>query len=175
MPFQFIPSRYFHSETSEIDEFVFDDETAMDKFSEKVYYTGVLNYYTKDNEIYHSLSNEESTYTQTEFNKLSNWINDKYAQLKENASKLYRSDNNPLPNPSKDGWNGFYTWSDVSSFNNSNGYSNSEWKYLDGINWNGITASGLQFIYTFSENLSIAVSSSNTNSSISDVARFNIT
>ncbi len=132
--------------TSEIDEFVFDDETAMDKFSEKVYYTGVLNYYTKDNEIYHSLSNEESTYTQTEFNKLSNWINDKYAQLKENASKLYRSDNNPLPNPSKDGWNGFYTWSDVSSFNNSNGYSNSEWKYLDGINWNGITASGLQFM-----------------------------
>ena len=49
-------------------------------------------------------------------------------------------------NPSKDGWNGFYTWSDVSSFNNSNGYSNSEWKYLDGINWNGITASGLQFM-----------------------------
>lgn len=66
--------------TSEIDEFVFDDETAMDKFSEKVYYTGVLNYYTKDNEIYHSLSNEESTYTQTEFNKLSNWINDKYVR-----------------------------------------------------------------------------------------------
>lgn len=127
--------------TAEIDEFAFDDQAAIDKFDDKIYYTGVMNYYVKDADEYRSCGDDVS-YSENEFKKISSWINEEYEQFKENASKIYRSDNNPLPNPTKNGWNGFYTWSEIRDFNNDNDYKNTEWGYLSGVGLNGTGSIG---------------------------------
>ncbi len=133
--------------TAEIDEFVFDDDTAIDKFSQKVYYTGVLNYFTNEADNYRSVYSDEISYSKNEFKKISSWINEKFSQLKSSASKKYRSDKNPIPNPSKTGYNGFYSYSEILTFNVNNGYVNlTDSNYLEGIDNNGIKDPALSFV-----------------------------
>ena len=129
--------------TAEIDEYAFNESEAYNKFSQKVYYTGALNYYIQtENSFTHF--DGKTRLTKTEFVNRSKDIEQKYNKTKSKA-KRFTSDGNPLPVTTKDGWNGFYDWSSLSNFNKTNGYSNSDWDYLTGINWNGITDSGLSF------------------------------
>lgn len=45
--------------TANIDEFAFNETQAYEKFSQKVYYSGVLNYYVKKNNQFHHFDNKK--------------------------------------------------------------------------------------------------------------------
>ena len=137
----------FNCTTSQIDEFSFNCDNVEEKFSSDVYYTGVLNYYKKENDGYRSLE-DNSVITNNKFKEKSNNINRWLSEYKKKASRTLFCDGNPLPNPNKDGWNGFYSWSNIRTFNNNNGYSNSDWNYLSGIYCGGITDSNLKFYHS---------------------------
>ena len=124
--------------TYEIDEYAFNDEKALEKYSQKVYYTGLLNYYVKENDTF--VHFDKTELTESEFSKQSEEVNELYSA--ENSGR----DNNPVPS-SKDGYNGFYSWSEVDSLNTA--YNNSEWKYISGISWDSISGTSLSF---FSQN-----------------------
>lgn len=130
--------------TAEIDEFGFNEATAYDKFSQKVYYTGALNYYVQTGDTYLHFDGKTKM-SKDELKNRSKGIEQKYQETRKNA-KRFTTDGNPLPVTSKTGWNGFYDWSTISTFNSNNGYTNSDWDYLTGINWNGVTGSGLSFM-----------------------------
>ena len=124
--------------TSQIDEFSFNDSAALDNFSQKVYYTGALNYYKKIGDSFLHFD-KKTKISSVEFNSNSKRINQKYYETK-NKSKLFTFDGNPIPVSNKNGWNGFYDWSNIRSFNSTNGYSNSDWGYLSGINCFDVTS-----------------------------------
>lgn len=130
--------------TKEIDEFVFDVKDIGQRFADKVYYAGLLNYFKKDNTNFIHMGTAE-VFSYNEFKKAASFINNKLHTAKQKVSKYIDSDGNPLPNPNKTGWNGFYSWSKIYNFNKNNGYSNSEWKYLKGITSAGVS-SGLSFM-----------------------------
>lgn len=118
-----------------IDEFGFDDSSAYDRFSKKTYYTGTLEYFTKESNRFKSVDKGE-LYSSAEFECLSKEITNKYEYSKKNASKHLKSGGNPLPNPNKTGYNGFYDYSDMYSFNINKGYELYDCKF------DGLTAVG---------------------------------
>lgn len=50
-----------------------------------------------------------------------------------------------MPIEDKTGYNGFYDWSTVYSYNKENEYINSEFEYLKGVTWTGLSDSDLKF------------------------------
>lgn len=130
--------------TSSIDEFAFGDAEALEKFSNKTYYAGLLNYYTKLNDNYYSL-NADISLNSSQYKSLSQPITQKYNDFKSSASRKYRSGSNPLPNPNKDGYNGFYSWSQVDEFNKNNGYVFDDASTMPAVNPSGIGDVDLEF------------------------------
>ncbi len=134
----------FNYATEEIDEFVFNATDINQKFSDKLYYTGLLNYFKKvDNNFIHTET--LNSYSYSEFKKSASFINNKLKTTRQKYSKFTNTDGNPLPNPNKTGWNGFYSWSTIYHFNKNNGYSNSDWNYLNGI-WFSQVSPDLSFV-----------------------------
>lgn len=132
--------------TSQIDEFAFDDATAIDRFSNQVYYTGLLDYYTKEDNAFKSLNTNE-IFSKSSFETISYKITEKLSKFKKNASRRYRSNNLALPNfDISTGDKGFYTWTDIDNSNIKNGYEFSDAQMLFGIYPSGIGDSDLEFV-----------------------------
>lgn len=73
--------------TAEIDEYAFNESEAYNKFSQKVYYTGALNYYIQtENSFTHF--DEKTRLTKAEFVNSSKDIEQKYNNIKSKAKKL---------------------------------------------------------------------------------------
>lgn len=129
--------------TANIDEFAFNETQAYEKFSQKVYYSGVLNYYVKKNNQFHHFDNKKII-SEKQFEKNSENIEKKFKLRKENAIS-FTNDNNPVLVNTKTGWNGFYNWTRISTANTNNSYSNTDWDYITGITPSGVL-SGLTFM-----------------------------
>ncbi|MCM1437852.1 MAG: hypothetical protein NC131_01390 [Roseburia sp.] len=127
--------------TCGIDEFGFNSSSAFEKYSNKIYYTGVLDYFTKENDKFRSCETDE-IYTKTDFKNISKNITDKYNKFKNTTNRTLKSGDNPLP--ALTGYNGFYSYSKISSFMSNNGYEFYDAKFLTGI-LSGDMAEGLSF------------------------------
>ena len=118
--------------TSQIDEFGFDEPTALEKYSNKTYYTGLLNYFTFEKNKFESSATHE-LFSVSAFKKLSKTITEKYNNFINKASKIFRCNNIPLPDARKTGFNGFYDYAYVDGYNTGNGYEFYDCKFHPGI------------------------------------------
>ena len=121
--------------TKSVDEFSLNCHDAVERFSNKVFYTGLMNYYKESNYNYVGL-NKSQTISKSSLKRKSEKICKKWKRI--------QSESNPNMPSSKDGWNGFYDWNSLIETLYHAGYSNNEWRYLDGITTNGVN-SGLYF------------------------------
>lgn len=121
--------------TKSVDEFSFNSSNALEKFSDKIYYSGLTSYYKKVDNRYISF-NKSYSISKKEFCENSKFIKNKWKQI--------YNDSNPTMPSSKDGWNGFYSWNTLINSPQLSSYTNNEWRYLNGINPNGVS-SGLNF------------------------------
>ena len=120
--------------TNQIDEFTFNSNDVDIKFDKKIYYSGILNYYEKNGATYKHIETGNNISIK-DYKKQSHSINNDLSNQKKKLSKKILCDGNPLPNPNKNGWNGFYSWSEVYDFNENNNYENCEWGYLWGTSF----------------------------------------
>lgn len=114
--------------TNQVDEFGFNEESVIEKFTadEKVYYGGALNYSVKS-------GNEYEDFNGTRISRSK--FDTRTREFKKSANKVRNQASNPN--------GGIISWTDVANRNSGN--SNSDWSYLSGFNWNGVTGTGLIF------------------------------
>lgn len=153
--------------TSQIDEFSFNDDKFYNLTNDEIYYSG-QNLYTYKNGHFNNINDIMLNISNTVFQKECSYITNKFDELKQNAKK-YTTDSNPLPIEDKTGYNGFYDWSTVYSFNKENEYINCDFEYLKGVTWTGLSDSDLKF-----ENQSVFNNYYGTNNSCGPTALTNM-
>ncbi len=124
--------------TSKIDEFVFDEPTALEKYSEKIYYTGAMGYFAKEQNNYVHIETNEKL-SEAEYNKISENINTELKKNNKNLSYKKISKDNLLSLSNIDPYSGFYTWADIRDNNIKNDYTLTASKYLKGTTRWGVS------------------------------------
>ena len=114
--------------TGQVDEFGFNEEATVEKFlaDERIYYGGALNFSTKSGNEYQDFNGRKISQTKFET---------RTREFKNSARKVKNRSSSPN--------GGIISWTDI--VNRNAGNTNSEWNYLSGINWNGVTGTGLSF------------------------------
>ncbi len=132
----------FNIANYQIDEFSLNDSKFYKLKNENLYYSG-KNLYKKIESSYYDIEGNIFI-NQNDFAEECAEITQNFKELK-NSTKIFTTDNNPLPMENKNGYNGFYEWSSVYAFNKENEYKNSGFQYLKGVTWSGLSDSNLKF------------------------------
>lgn len=124
--------------TSEIDEFVFDEPTALNKYSKKLYYTGAMGYFVKEQNNYvHIESNKKLS--ESEYNKVSENINSELEKTTKNLNCKKTNNETTLSLTNIDPYSGFYKWAYIYENNLKNNYTLTACKYLKGTTRRGVS------------------------------------